>query len=113
MSNSLHGHLHPIVDVPKVESSFFAQVAQTTLSVQQLWHRIEGQANQTHLGNISPQDTLEPTNASSGSVGIDTDTPVSFSAALPDDVYLDPRNWINDLPTAYEDSLPPLTVTRP
>jgi hypothetical protein len=30
-----------------------------------------------------------------------------------DDAFIDPRDWVYDLPTAYADSLPPLTVTHP
>jgi hypothetical protein len=39
--------------------------------------------------------------------------PLSFFAALPDDALVEPRDWINDLPTAYYESLSPLNVTRP
>jgi hypothetical protein len=113
MSYSLHDHLYPVVDVPEVEFSVFAQEAQSTLLVQQLWHCIEGQANQTQFNINFLRNIHEPTNVGSDSDGIDTDTPMSFSAPLPDEVYLDPRDWIGDLPTAYGDSSTPLTATRP
>jgi hypothetical protein len=39
--------------------------------------------------------------------------PPSFTAALPDDAYLDPREWVDDLPTADTKRLPPSNATRP
>jgi hypothetical protein len=44
---------------------------------------------------------------------VSTRTPPSHVIALPDNTFLNPRDWIYDLHTAYCDSLPPLNVTRP
>jgi hypothetical protein len=75
------------------------------LLVQQVCHGIEGDANQLESNNNFHHNTSGHTNEGTGSGGIDTDTPY--------DAYLDPRDWIDDLPTAYADSLPPIADTRP
>jgi hypothetical protein len=45
--------------------------------------------------------------------GIEGNATPSFIAGLPDDAYLDPREWVEDMPTAYSEGLPPASVTRP
>jgi hypothetical protein len=88
MSCSLPYHdLYHVVDVPEVESSIFAHVAQFTLLAHQLWHRTQGQANQDQTNINVHQSIPEPTTEGTGLVGIDTDAPLIFSAALPDDAF--------------------------
>jgi hypothetical protein len=65
------------------------------------------------LNSNSQLNIHEPANEGTGSGGIDIDAPLSFSFDAPDDAFLDPCDWIDDLPTAYAKSLPPLNVTRP
>jgi hypothetical protein len=68
-------HLHHVADVPEVESSIHAQVAQLKLLVQRLWHRIEGHANPLlQSNNNSQQNKHEPTTEGTGSSSRGTDT---------------------------------------
>jgi hypothetical protein len=44
---------------------------------------------------------IEPTTHVNGPSGIEVDASPSFTIALPDDAYFDPREWVEDMPTAY------------
>jgi hypothetical protein len=73
--------MYNVVDISEVDASDSAQVAQLAWLVPQLSHLAKGQANQLQSSNNSKQKNPEPTT--------DTDGPLLFSAAPPDDAFLD------------------------
>jgi hypothetical protein len=68
--------------------------------------------NQRTPDNKQHQNIHEPMTYVNGSGGIEGNAIPSFPAALPDDAYLDPRKWVEDMPTAYSEGLPPPSVSR-
>jgi hypothetical protein len=95
MSYCLLDHLYDVVDGPEVVSSVVAQVAQLALLLQKSWHRIEGHATKLKSNKNFEHSFLEPSTEGKDSCGIDTDTPLSLAAALLDDAFIDPRDWID------------------
>jgi hypothetical protein len=56
---------------------------------------------------------LEQTTDGNGSGGTERHATPPFTATLPDDAYLDPRECVEYLPAAYCKGLPHTNVTRP
>jgi hypothetical protein len=91
MSDYLHDNLCPTIDALEVEASIPAQVANLTLLVPQLLLRSEGTDNPRTPKRKQRENIHEPTTYVNAPGGSEGNTTPSFTSALPDDAYLDPR----------------------
>jgi hypothetical protein len=80
--------------------------------VQQILLRSKGHDNQHTHDNRHQENIPKPKTFVNGSGGTEENAASSFIILLPDDAYLGPREWVENLPTAYSKGLPPASISH-